>query len=114
VSWRCWECEDTGLIPWVEFNNPKKNDDVTRDDVRYAVCICDAGQRQRENTNEGRKVIPQWRFWCAKHDVDPSRVSMVEDVYSAEELAAAGFPSIVAVSQDIHTALLAAGKKAKS
>lgn len=78
----------------------------------FGVCLCDAGQAMRRTENEGRAVTPLWRVWCALHQVDPSRVSMLEDVFTADELTAVGLRKAPAnISRE--AALLAAGRKAK-
>lgn len=82
------------------------------DPVDVAVCLCDAGQEYRRATNEGRRTVPLWRVWCAVHQVDPSRVFLLEDVYSGAELEAAGLRK-APVSLSREAALLAAGRKVK-
>ncbi len=78
----------------------------------YAVCLCEAGQVYRRATNEGRDTVPLWRVWCAVHQVDPSRVFLLEQVYSAEELASVGLgASTDPVSRE--AALLAKGGRVR-
>ena len=78
----------------------------------YAVCVCEAGQAFRLADNNGRSVVPQWRLWCARWDVDPARVFMLEDIYTAQELAAAGLSRPVA-GGGRESALLAAARRRK-
>jgi hypothetical protein len=85
----CDFCTD-GFVPFVPLSNPKPDADVTKDDLHFAVCLCALGEVWRGRKNCGRKVAPLWAVWCAKHGVDYKRVCMVEDVYSASELEAAG------------------------
>lgn len=109
----CEACQGAGLVPWVSKDNPKPNADISVKDMHYAVCLCEVGRTFRVATNNGRKVAPLWRVWCAREQVDPSRVFMLEDVYSAEELAAWGFQKATPLQVDREAALQAAGKKVK-
>ena len=108
----CEACEGAGLIAFLPHDSPKSEADAGKDDLHFAVCLCAVGQAFRLDTNEGRRVAPQWRLWCAREKVDPSRVAMVEDVYDKADLEAAGLVS-AAPTPDRHAALLAAGKKRK-
>lgn len=76
-----------------------------------AVCLCEEGQRWRYAENDDKPTVPQWRVWCARWQVDPARVFMVEDVWTAEELAAVGLgvEPVVAISRE--AAILAAASK---
>lgn len=78
----------------------------------FAVCVCRAGDQWRNDDNNGRTVTPAWRVWCAREQVDPSRVFMLEDIYTAQELAAAGLSRQVA---DINreARLLASSRRRK-
>jgi hypothetical protein len=78
----------------------------------FAVCLCDAGQVYRRDTNEGHRTVPLWRVWCAVHQVDPSRVFLLEEIYTGEELTAAGLTK-PPVSLSREAALLAKGLKVK-
>jgi hypothetical protein len=108
----CVECGDTGLIPYLPLESPKALFDAEQDDLHFAVCLCDTGEKMREDTNQGRKVAPQWQLWCARFQVQPERVRLCEYVFSAEDLKAAGLVPLVPAT-DRHAALLATGKKAK-
>lgn len=77
----------------------------------FAVCLCSTGLDMRATANEGKATVPLWRVWCAVHQVDPSRVLMLEAVHTPDELAALGFVQSAPV--DHQAALLAAGRKAK-
>jgi hypothetical protein len=95
----CQTCGDKGIA---ELNWADAPSD-------YAVCLCEAGMRMRSMRNENRKVHPLWRVWCAREQVDPSRVRMVEDVLTPEELQERGLS--VAAARDREAALFAAGRK---
>lgn len=105
----CPLCDGRGLYPFVEPSNPKPDSAITFADLWFAVCLCDAGQTYRLDMNCGRQVAPLWRVWCAIHQVDPNRVFLLEDVFTAEQIAAAGY---VASRQkpSREAALLAAGR----
>lgn len=98
----CAVCADRGLLvqEWTDA------------DPDFAVCLCEAGQRYRLDENWGHRVIPQWRLWCARYQVDPARVFLLEEIYSRKELAAVGLrPEPVRLSRE--AALMATGKRAK-
>src|SRR5688572_16535396 len=78
----------------------------------FAVCLCGAGKAWRRAENNGHATVPLWHVWCAKWDVDPARVFLLEDVYTPAELAAVGLLSQPATVSP-EAALLAAGKRAK-
>lgn len=80
------------------------------DPIDVAVCLCDAGQAYRRAENEGHATVPLWRVWCAVHQVDPSRVFMLEQIYSRDELAAVGLVASAAPASR-EAALLARGKR---
>jgi hypothetical protein len=77
-----------------------------------AVCLCDAGQVYRRAVNEGHAAVPLWRVWCAQHQVPPERVKLMEDVWSASELADAGLRK-AAEPQSRAAALLNSGARSK-
>lgn len=80
----------------------------------FAVCLCPAGQAYRRGENEGRRTVALWRVWCAVHQVDPSRVRLIEDIWSAEELAAAGLTMLAAAGPASRAAaLLAKGRRTR-
>jgi hypothetical protein len=78
----------------------------------FAVCLCQAGQVYRTATNNRAKTVPLWRVWCAREQVDPSRVFLLEDIYSPSELDAVGL-SVHPVPLNRMEALLASGRKAR-
>jgi hypothetical protein len=82
------------------------------DPLEIAVCLCPSGQVYRQATNNGRVVEALWQVWCAVHQVEPGRVYLMEQVWSAEELAAAGLRPAAAPANRA-AALLAAGQKGK-
>jgi hypothetical protein len=108
----CVECGDYGLIPYVAMDNPTPDDAITRDDLLFAVCLCEAGRRMRRNRNWA-PTVPLWQVWCAREQVNPERVSLVEHVYDAKTLKAAGLVPGVPSIADRSSALLAAGKRTK-
>lgn len=95
----CSVCSDKGLVRlnWADA------------DPDFAVCLCEMGLRLRVNRNEGRDVAPLWHVWCAREQIDPSRVFLVEDVLTPAELAERGL-SLTLPQGDREAALLAAGK----
>lgn len=105
----CAVCEDRGLVPFVATDNPTPDAKVTAADLLFALCLCRAGGALRFTQNERRRTVPLWRVWCAREQVDPSRVCRLEDVYSAEELASVGFQKATPI--DRSSALLNAGRK---
>lgn len=107
----CGACQGLGFWPFVDTANPKPDAEITVDDLLFAVCLCEAGLRWRRRENHGIKVDPLWVVWCAKEQVNPNRVCMIEDVMSPEQLQERGLTrpaQPTAVSRE--AALLAAGK----
>lgn len=106
---RCASCWDIGLVPFVPLSNPKADSEIGRDDLHFAVCLCEAGKAMRWNRNNRAKTVPLWRLWAARERVHPSRICLAEQVFSRDELTAAGF--LLPVVTDRATALLKAGKQ---
>lgn len=102
----CEHCVN-GLRP-LEWTDAKAGDPVD-----IAVCLCEAGQAYRLGQNCGRRTVALWRVWCAAHQVDPSRVFMLEQVYSAAELAAVGLRTRDSGVASRESALLAKGRRSK-
>jgi hypothetical protein len=73
----CNTCEGRGIIRLEWADTPV---------VEFAVCLCASGLAMRRATNEGRVVAPLWQVWCAREQVDPDLVFMVEDVLTGDEL----------------------------
>jgi hypothetical protein len=96
----CRACADKGII---RLNWADAPDD-------FAVCLCLAGLSMRATTNQRRTVPARWRVWCAREQVDPAKVFMVEDVLTPEELAERGLSKPRSTAQSREAALLAAGK----
>ena len=97
----CETCCDKGLVI-VNWTDAEPD---------YAVCLCHAAQWYRSNRNAGREVAAYgWQVWAARHQVEPSRVVMLEDVLTAEEMAECGL-SQPAVIADREAVLLAAARK---
>jgi hypothetical protein len=105
----CASCEDRGIVPFVPLAGPP-DDAVTADDLHFAICLCDAGKDLQWDKNEKARTVPRWRVWAAREQIQPSRVCLVEDAFTAADLIAAG---LVAErrSEDRSAALLAAGRK---
>lgn len=95
----CSVCHDKGIVslPWTD----------APDD--YAVCLCSIGRAMRSTKNYKATVMPLWKVWCAREQVHPSRMSMIEDWLPDEELAAHGWLT-QAPAVDREAALLAASK----
>lgn len=109
----CEACHE-GFIPYAPLDCPKADDDVTADDLNFALCQCSKGRLLRSNQNNGRKVTPLWRVWCAAQQIDPSRVALVEDVFSWEQLVEMGLQKATQLPPvDREAAMLAAGKRRK-
>jgi hypothetical protein len=78
----------------------------------YAVCLCETGERYRMDRNHGRRVTPQWAIWCAREGIAPSRMYLLEEALTAEELAEAGFGNLDRQTpRSREAALLEAGKR---
>lgn len=107
----CESCEDSGIVAYLPESSPKADSDVTTADMFYAVCLCDAGQRMRSEHNNGRKVSPLWLVWCYRNQVNPERVTMLENAFTPADLERAGFRKPEQV--DTAAAMLAIGKKQK-
>ena len=98
----CQSCGDKGIIrlPWTD----------APDD--YAICLCPAARWYRSDDNAGRHTgYFGWQVWAYRHQVDPSRVWLMEEALTSAELSERGFvmpvqPTLVAR----ETALLEAGK----
>lgn len=101
----CLHCVN-GLRP-LEWTDAKPGDLP-----EFAVCLCDAGQSYRRAENNGHQAVPLWQVWCAVHQVQPERVRLMEDVWSASELAAVGLGREVQPVQRA-SALLKAGERGK-
>lgn len=108
----CEACDGIGLVPYLPMDFPKPDAEAVFADLHFAVCLCSAGQAFRVDKNERHSVAPMWRVWCAREQVDPSRVAMLEDVFDTEELQAAGFIKPPA-EFNREAAMLAAGKRKK-
>ena len=99
----CENCHDKGLtvLNWTDA------------EPDYAVCICAAGLALRVNRNVGHTVLPLWHVWCAREQISPTRVYMLEDVLTAEELALVGL-RVPAAEPAPEAALLALGRTKKA
>lgn len=108
----CEACDGIGLVPYLPMEFPKPDAEAVFADLHFAVCLCSAGQAFRVDRNERHIVVPMWAVWCAREQVDPERVAMLEDVFSEDELRAAGFIKLPA-DFNREAAMLAAGKQRK-
>jgi hypothetical protein len=100
----CGVCQGKGLVRvnWA---------DAAED---YAVCLCAHGLALRVNRNyTAHQVAALWQLWGAREGIDPSRILMLEDVLTADELTARGLAAGVEPRQDREAALLASGKTRK-
>lgn len=99
----CGVCLDKGIV---RLNWADAPDD-------YAVCLCEMGLRLRVNRNNDAQTVPLWMVWCAREQVDPSRVFLVEDVLTPDELRERGLSSAPVAEIGREAALLAAGRTRK-
>ena len=78
-------------------------------DPDFAICVCPASLWFRARAGE---QAYGWQVWCSVHQVEPSRVFKLEELYTPQELATAG---LVMPKQDMsrEAALLAAGRRRK-
>lgn len=98
----CGVCGDRGLVKlnWADA------------EPDFGVCLCLEGLRMRVDRNNGNAVAPLWMLWCAREQVDPSRIFLLEEVLTPAELADKG----LAKQAEIETreaALLRIGKRSK-
>jgi hypothetical protein len=107
----CDACLGFGFVPFVDTANPVDDAAVTREDLLFAVCLCESGKLWRLDRNNGKRVAEQWRVWCVREQIDPSRVFPIEKVYSQEQLRAVGLVAQPASLESRRAALLAEGTK---
>jgi hypothetical protein len=107
----CASCEDRGIVPFVPFSCSKPDADIVADDLHFGICLCDAGKALRWDRNEKARTVPLWRVWCAREQIDPSRVAMVEQVFTTGDLEAAGLVAGAVPIADRRAALLAQGTR---
>lgn len=88
----CRECE-AGVVPFVWESNSKPDDAIGAEDLCFAMCLCEDGQKMRAYRNgmDERSDFALWQLWAAREQVDPARVFRLEDVFPADVLARAGF-----------------------
>jgi hypothetical protein len=98
----CDVCSDRGIliVDWPAEGEPQ-----------YALCLCPAAAWYRRNTNAGKTVAYGWQVWCAVNQVAPERVARLEELYSAEELAAVGLGETGVLPADREAVLLKAARK---
>lgn len=101
----CSTCGDKGIVAANWNDHP----------FDFAVCLCAAGLWYRSDENAGKRTgVYGWQVWAYREQIDPSRIFMLEEVLTPQELAERGFqmpqaPTLVARG----SALLAASRKAK-
>jgi hypothetical protein len=98
----CEVCSDKGIV---RVNWADAPDD-------YAVCLCEEGLRLRVDRNHGKTVSTLWMVWCAREQIDPSRMFLIEEVLTPDELTERELRK-PPVSMNREAALLAAGKQGK-
>jgi hypothetical protein len=96
----CQTCADKGMIRlnWADA------------DEDYAICVCSSGHALRRTQNNGRTVPALWEVWAAREQVSPSRIWLIEDVLTEDELRERGLSLPQTSSRSREAALLAAGK----
>ncbi len=62
----------------------------------YALCLCAAGETMRRENNNGKVTTPYWFAWASIMGIDPEHVAPMEDLLTAEEMAARGFTELPA------------------
>jgi hypothetical protein len=107
----CASCEDCGIVPFVPVDCPKPDADIVADDLHFAICLCDKGRDLRWDRNGKARTVPLWRVWCAREQIEPSRVALVEQVFTTGELEAAGLVAGAVPKVDRRAALLAQGTR---
>lgn len=102
----CDVCEGKGLVVLNWSDAPQD----------YAICLCSVGMQMRVTRNAGRETgYALWQVWAAREQVDPSRIVKLEDVATAEEMAALGLSKPADVGgMDREARLLAAGKSRRA
>jgi hypothetical protein len=95
----CPSCNDRGIFR-VAYHDGSPAD--------FAICLCKAGERMRIATNNGKPVTPQWQVWAFTQGIPLEHVCPMEDVLTADEMAARGFTELTA--GDALSAIAAAAK----
>lgn len=77
----CPVCGDKGVV------RVRYRDDSTDD---FGVCLCGIGQGLRHDRNALGKALNYflWHIWAAREQVELSRMFMVEELLTDDELAA--------------------------
>lgn len=107
----CASCEDVGIVPFLPAGCSKPDADVTADDLHFGICLCSKGRDLRWNRNGKAKTVPLWHVWAAREGIDHARVCLVEQVFTPDELTAAGLMAGAVPAQDRRAALLAEGTR---
>lgn len=88
----CIACDDRGLVAFlIEGHQPD-----SAKDFLFALCLCPTGERWRKADNCGKPTNPAWHVWAAQQGIGHDQVVKLEDVSTAEELAAYGFHELTA------------------
>lgn len=99
----CTTCSDKGIVRLNWADAPED----------FALCLCAAGRWYRSDKNAGRHTDGcGWQVWCAREQIEPSRIFLLEEVLTAEELRAAGLakPNVTQLEVSREAFLLAQGK----
>lgn len=99
----CATCGDKGMVTLNWSDAPPD----------YAVCLCPIGLGMRAERNNGKAVAPLWLVWASLHQVQPSRIYLLEEALTPDELRAAAFTAPTQTPDTREAALLAAGRRGK-
>lgn len=75
----------------------------------FALCLCKVGEVMRCATNNGKPVTPQWQVWAFRNGIPIEHVAPMEDLLTADEMAARGFKELT-TQADALSAIAAAAK----
>ena len=98
----CASCGDHGIIR-CEWSNAEPD---------FALCLCRSGQDMRRDENCGTPTAALWQVWCARNQIAPSRIFLMEEVLTPAELQQRGF-SQPEQADNREAALLGAAKRQK-
>lgn len=98
----CKSCGDFGIcVIFYEDNS-----------TVYAICLCLAGEHwRRTQTFKGERTDPLWHVWAHQHGVPYSKIRMLEDAVTPEELQARGFTELSAAGSMDAIAAAARSRK---
>lgn len=100
----CAVCNNHGIVKLNWSDAPEE----------YALCLCASGLALRRQEKPEDTWFP-WQVWAAKSGVEPSKVFLLEEVLTPEELRERGLslPSAAPAAVDREAALLAIGKRTR-